>query len=89
MIHTVDMVYTIDMVYTVEMREMRGMKGTTMGNLLNLFCPMFDVHLILLEPRVQVVLLTGVWHFGVDTGLETGVETILVSKMVSRPVSSL
>ena len=38
MIHTVDMVYTIDMVYTVEMREMRGMKGTTMGNLLNLFC---------------------------------------------------
>ena len=62
MIHTVDMVHTIDMVYTVEMREMRGMKGTTMGNLLNLFCLMFDVHLVGLEPQVQVVLLTPLVH---------------------------
>ena len=60
MVYNVAFFYTVHVVYTVEMREMRGMKGTTMGNLLNLFCLMFDVHLILLEPRVQVVLLTGV-----------------------------
>ena len=31
MVYNIDMVYTVDMVYAVEMREMKGVRGTTMG----------------------------------------------------------